>query len=510
MIDLDLLVQQPRKTLYEIFCRNKKLVYEPDERFVLYSRYHVPESLLIHIQQCGSRIDISNSFILLCTPAISSVLLDNIRQRWSTDDCVLSTLPTAILDLLPETDKNDSINLPESFCFSPWAHLEISSKGEFKPCCVFRESVKDKNNRPYNINTDSIEKVYHSQYLQDLRQSFLKGERPPGCSNCWFKESISNRSNRQWTQDHLGLKAHKLDIEKVDDLKNLISLDIKLGNLCNFKCRVCNERSSSKIAEEQLRLAPDKKNHIREINAQGRWAENPQIWEMFNTIGGQLINIDFYGGEPFLIPQQKIFLNHLVDRGYAAQIRLHYNSNGSIYPESLIELWRNFREVDLSFSIDNLGARFELERGGKWAEVEQNIDRMLKYKLPNMVLSVLTTVSIQNVYYLDQLIDWFESKAFNQLELNMLEIPRCLSIGCMNPWTTEAVIAKLNAVAPAKKHRYKLESIIKFLEQAMQRDDLTDQLTEYMNNLDSIRNQSWHTTHREIAEIIYKGKITHG
>jgi MoaA/NifB/PqqE/SkfB family radical SAM enzyme len=401
---------------------------------------------------------------------------------------------------------NDAITLPKTFCFSPWAHLEISSQGEFKPCCVYKESITDSNGIAYNINNINIEEVYNSDYLNNLRKDFLAGSKPGGCENCWYKEQQGGESNRTWTKKHLGIEAECLNIEQ-DSITNLISLDIKLGNLCNFKCRICNANSSSKIAEEQIKHFGSMLD-LKTLNRQGQWIENKQIWKMFNVLGNQLINIDFYGGEPFLNKQQEIFLDYLIYNDYAKKIRLHYNSNGSVYPEHLFDKWKLFKQVDIAFSIDNIGQRFELERGGSWTQVEQNLDKFLSSKPSNMIVSIFATVNVQNIYYLDQLIEWVEPRNFNALVWNMLQHPNYLSITSMNQELTTKVINKLNQIDQKKLLTYNILPIIELLKQNKCSLNSVDQLAEYMLKLDNIRQQKFNQTHSEIASIIYKGKLT--
>ena len=69
-------------------------------------------------------------------------------------------------------------------------------------------------------------------------------------------------------------------------------------------------------------------------------------------------------------------LKFSADNGFAENIEIHYNTNGTHFPEEFIETWKKFRKVEIAFSIDNLGERFEYERSGaKWEEVEANIQR---------------------------------------------------------------------------------------------------------------------------------------
>jgi len=512
LVDLDQLVGQSRNTLYKLFRQWHKPVFESNERIVLYSRKNISLDLLTHIQKCASFVDISNSFILICNSHIDHNSLDLIRTEYSSNDYVFSTHNINFTDLGEYTIKNPLITLPSAFCFSPWAHLEISAVGEFKPCCVYKESVTDSHGHAYNINHNSIEEVYNSDYLKNLRQEFLSGSTPSGCQHCWYKEQHEGNSNRTWFRTQLGIEAECLNIEQ-DSLTNLKSLDIKLGNLCNFKCRICTAGSSSRIAEEQIKYFKSTSGDftsvdLKSLNQRGQWAENENIWKMFKILGSQLINIDFYGGEPFLIKQHEKFLDYLIINDYAKNIRLHYNSNGSVYPTQLFDKWKLFRQVDIAFSIDNTGKRFELERGGEWVKIEKNLDNFLASKLPNMILSIFATVSVLNVYYLDRLISWVESRNFNALIWNLLETPDYLSITAMNQQLTSLIIDRLNQIDLETLQKYKVLPIIELLNQNNNSSNLIDELADYMLKLDNIRNQKFNETHAEIANIIYKGKQT--
>lgn len=504
IVDVDWLICQPRKTLYKKFKEWHKSVFAPVERIVLYSRKTIDSDILVHIQKCASMVDISNFFILLCCPTVDADYLNEIRKQHSSDDCVFSTLELQITDDMPVGNKNILISLPETFCFSPWAHLEISSQGEFRPCCVYKESIKDSNGRVFNIETDDIQTVYHSQYLSNLRQQFLEGKKPNGCSNCWYKEQYAGDSNRRWFTTHLGLIGQTLTIEQ-ESIKNLVSLDIKLGNLCNFKCRICDPISSSKIADEYSKHFNTPLD-VKTINRKGKWSENTNIWQMLGILGPQLVNIDFYGGEPFLIKQQETFLDYLIDNHWADKIRLHYNSNGSSFPTHLFEKWRQFRQVDISFSIDDIGPRFELTRGGDWKEVSANLDMFLESKLSNMILNIFPTVSVQNIYYLEELIDWFETKNFNALDFNLLENPAFFSITKMGKELSTMVLDRLNQIESKKISKYNIKRFVNLIKQHSDSPDLIDQLRAHMLKLDNIRYQNFNLTHPEISKIIYRGK----
>jgi MoaA/NifB/PqqE/SkfB family radical SAM enzyme len=504
IIDLDWLKGQSRRTLYQRFKSAHRDVFANNERVMLYSRKVVPEDLLRHIQICGSKIDISNAFILICAPALDLDLLEKVRQENSTDLCVFDTLQINLSDPAPEVESNPWLNLPESFCFSPWAHLEVSSRGEFKPCCVYRSSIKDGTGRPYNISQDSIESVYQSQQLIDLRKQFLSGQRPEGCSHCWQSETAIGYSNRNWLASHLSNEIDRLEVEQTSDISNLISLDIKLGNTCNFKCRICGPESSSRIAEERWSNG-DRTFDLKQLNSFGRWTENDNTWHTLNHLGSQLVNIDFYGGEPFLIKQHEKFLDQLVQQGYAGNIKLHYNSNGSVYPSNLFYKWQEFKAVNISFSIDDTGSRFELQRGGNWLEVERNLKDFLSNRLPNMSLGIFPTINAQNIYYLPQLIEWFENTGFDSLVFNILEFPDFLSIKNMGDKLTTAILDRLSSIPTEQKEKYQITQLLNFLKQPKKLGNRVEELRKYVLNLDKIRNQTFAHSHPEVAKLIYIG-----
>ena len=116
------------------------------------------------------------------------------------------------------------------------------------------------------------------------------------------------------------------------------SIDFRPSNVCNFKCRICNPTQSSLIAAEQLLLTKDikKVNELKNINLKGKWFDNnDQFIDQMYKLLPSLENIDFFGGEPFLLKQLPIFLKKATDSNDSAHIRLHFNTNGSIFPINL-------------------------------------------------------------------------------------------------------------------------------------------------------------------------------
>lgn len=331
-----------------------------------------------------------------------------------------------------------------------------------------------------NIKTDTLQDVFNGDKIQSLRDSLLKGEKPEVCRSCWKVEEKNLTSIRQ----HNIKRLKKEFLLHYLDQPAPATLDIKFNNTCNFKCRICNGVSSSLFAQEdhQFRNIP--------LVEQDNWSESPEFIQQICEMLPKLHNIDMYGGEPFLIKKFKKVLELAVDQGHSKNIRLHYNSNGSIWPEQFIPYWRNFKLVDIHFSIDAVGRQFELERGGQWQDVENNILRLKELALPNLSINIMPTVSVMNVYYIDQVYDWATKHGFQIF----VSHGRGEGIDLQN-LTKEA---KKLIIEKHKNHPWvELQKIIAII-QTLPDSDGTDfrKKTEYF---DRVRKQNFSITHPEIA-----------
>ena len=93
-------------------------------------------------------------------------------------------------------------------------------------------------------------------------------------------------------------------------------------------------------------------------------------------------------------------LMHCVEKGYAKNIDVHYNTNGTqLPPQEIFELWSYFKHVEIAFSIDDIGGAFEYQRHpANWREVSANMVKFKQMQTPNMDFQICSTVSIFNVF----------------------------------------------------------------------------------------------------------------
>lgn len=399
------------------------------------------------------------------------------------------------------------MNLPESICMLPWISVEASPMGTVRPCCMAHEEITDTTGRKYDLNTDTLESAYHSEYMQDLRRQFRRGEKPATCSRCWQEEAAGRDSKRIHSQVRLKELYQQVDWTN-DDPDQLWFLDLKLGNICNLKCRICGSWSSSKWAEEELAYMPgvDKKQHIAYTwLKQGQWPRKTKtFWDNVQTLLPNIRYMEFTGGEPWLIEEHFDLLEFAVANGHGNHIDIHYNTNATQPATRLVPLIPRLGRVDIAFSIDNVGARFEYERyGADWNQANKIIDSVhgLQLMYPNVTTQLCFTINVQNVYYLDELLTWADTKPFGSVYFNMMHSPDHMSIQHMTAQAQDLVINKLQTTFWTRpSYQREIDSVINFIK-AGPGSDGTEFLFK-MRRTDEHRDQCFADTHPEIARAM--------
>ena len=52
--------------------------------------------------------------------------------------------------------------LPQNFCILPWTAMEVQPNGTVKPCCMYKETLKDTNGQEYLIQKNTKEEITDS------------------------------------------------------------------------------------------------------------------------------------------------------------------------------------------------------------------------------------------------------------------------------------------------------------------------------------------------------------
>jgi len=320
----------------------------------------------------------------------------------------------------------------------------------------------------------SVEAMQASEAYQQLVDDHRAGRQSKWCQHCWDKESIDLTSKRI-SDNKIGQVYERIN-------PNYLKVDAAIGPVCNAACRTCGP-SNSTLWQKELDYIP-----IHPIAQDSVW----------NTIDNRLtdiVQLDFGGGEPWLndIEKQIDMCQRLVDLGLAKGIKLRYNTNCSLYPKKLIDLFPYFRSVELTLSIDDIEDRFEYNRYPlKWNKAYENICRLIELEKAhsNIVLTVNFTVSVLTFLYAEQFLSWSQAHGLPRVNWNFVYYPDLYSIMSISPEVKE----QLDPTALF----YDLIATESYPEWQQDFFTLTDKL-------DKQRQQALKATLPELYNILHKG-----
>jgi len=393
----------------------------------------------------------------------------------------------------------------DKFCVLPWISLEASPIGTLRPCCLADDEILDNNGNKFELTTADFADIQNSNHMRQLREGFLAGQKPQTCRKCWNEERSGRTSKRMHTLDRL---KHTLkDDQWSTDAKPLMFLDLKLGNICNLKCRICGSWSSSQFASEEISWLPreeQKTSHAYQMLRAGAWPkENTQFWSQIDSVLSDIRYIEFTGGEPFMIDQHFDMLQGIVDRGIAGQVEIHYNTNGTLFPDRGPEIWKHFKTVEIAFSVDDIGARFEYQRSNaSWGTVKENINRfrIMRESMPNLQLQCCTTVNVFNVRYLDEVALWIALQDFDFVYWNMMHDAWYFSISRLPNSAKEQIADYLANCNIPEQFQEEFSRIIDFMNHGESSDG--EETRQQIQKLDRRRQQDLRKVAIELAHII--------
>ena len=341
-----------------------------------------------------------------------------------------------------------------TFCVYPWIEFLMGPTSDIKLCCIAETPVQDENKKVYDFKKDSIEKYWNSYGLRQIRKKMLDGEKIKACTHCYYQESIGRTSyrqsfNKQWFESEHGedilkrIEKSKKNNFRVEEVP--LYLDIRPGNLCNLKCRMCNPGNSSKIYKEQKEMLTISKEFpslidtgyfIKDEKTFHNWYKNKHLWNSIYKWAKHSKQLYFTGGEPTLIQENWELINYLAQNGYSENIHLIFNINCTQAPDKLINTFHSFRTVNITFSIDGYKEVQEYIRyPSKWEKIERNILKILRSRKGNTQFYISPVVQFYNILDLTKLLRWIDKLqiTYGKVEnsLIMCTGPEFLDIACL-------------------------------------------------------------------------------
>lgn len=434
----------------------------------------------------------------------------------------------------------------ESFCPEPWSQLEIDAQGDYKICCLanydkdFGMAVDD-NGQIMNVMTHSFEEAINSKTHREHRLQLSRNEKPQRCRNCYDSEEATKgntytngQSKRQFILNFVKDIPEYVTHETANTVTcqdgsinpKIVNLDIRFGNLCNYKCVMCSPQHSNLWYEDWLLVSkggPELHNRAEGVYKKGEhkiypllvdqagklkmsglepWWETDTWWNRFEKVAPDLRHIYFTGGEPLLVPQMQECLDRLISNGYAKNIVLRYDTNLSVINKKVIDKWKHFKNVILAVSLDDVDERYNLIRNpGDFEKFESNVKFILDNNIPIKYFS--TCIGTFSIYSMTRNID-FARKYGVPSFFRFLEQPAWLDIRYLPKDAKLEIIKNLENRSDSNEHTAWYRSQIALLKKYLDLENI-DNIREFvrvMDILDSTRKTNWRQTLPDVDDII--------
>lgn len=396
----------------------------------------------------------------------------------------------------------------KTFCVNPYLNLSVHPQGTIKPCCMSAITYKTEDGSQ-TLNQASILEFWNSKTRQDTIDRLNAGEQIPGCVSCWKEENAGKQSKR--IRDN---KIHA-DTELSKDMLPVV-VDLAIGNLCNIKCRICSPSHSSPWMLEEAKIHFP--NDIKKYTNQEKWVsykesfdyDNKFFWDDIIKLLPNVIKFDFAGGEPLYIEKHWDIVKLCVENGWSKNQHIHYNTNGTIYPEKYMHLLEQFKVIDIQVSSDGVDKKFEyLRHPAKWESVESNIDKFITARNQNKtewMLSVCVSISAFNVYDFFETFEHYASKGLS-MYINLVHDHHGIRI--LPPELKKLIITKL--MSAESKYQpsqwiHERDMVCKHLENTSYDAADWKEFWKEIQIRDTIRNESFSETfpeyYREMKQFI--------
>jgi molybdenum cofactor biosynthesis enzyme MoaA len=399
----------------------------------------------------------------------------------------------------------------------PFTGLATREDGAVKACC---------RSHPVGyIQDSSLEEIWNNDVMQRIRQQILTGERPPECAPCFNLEDQGVESLRQRHIKGLIPEARiNLYPTALENLRNdytmpfeFPTMEIKLNNLCNLKCRMCHPMDSTSWNDwEQVEDFYRKEDNFlyQKINVLGlkqkpfldSFVDTDNWWSSFEKLLPYFQRVEFAGGEPLMDPTHYRILDML--KPYAQNIEIKYATNGTTLGikggRTVHDYWPYFKSVAVNVSIDGIGPSYNYIRGnGNYEDVINNIKEI--QKIPNVRRIVgAVAVQVSNVLILDKMIEEFLDRVGIIFYTNMVNYPNVLSaqtlpypLKTMANQRLEIVKNSVKDFIMVKQHPMLLDLTLGQIQgiqnylQAKDQSDKWKDCIEFNRKLDSSRNQNF-------------------
>ena len=400
-------------------------------------------------------------------------------------------------------------------CILPWIHVQIRQNGVVYPCCRVIH--------PYSygsVHEQSLSEIWNSEAIRRVRLDMLAGKKLSFCEDCYTTEAMGGKSLRQVRNEEFAEELHRIEKTREDgsvENEEIVYLDLRFSNICNFRCRSCSPESSNSWFDEYPKLhpgwVPDQAKTLKVV------AADNSVMKDIEHLLPKIKKIYFAGGEPMLETQHYLILEKLLELG-RTDVHLVYNSNLSRIEHmkwKALDLWQKFDRVMISASLDAIGKPLELVRkGADWEQTKRNLF-LIRAFTPHVDIQIYPTVSVMNCFHLPELVGYFLKEGYLHdtldIEFNLLNDPDYLNVGILNDREIDTLETRYNEFLASIKEKCTPE-LYSYLASELKRvvtfarhfdlEKSRDKFRMFTFTLDKMRNEKTGQVLPELLQLLYE------
>jgi len=288
--------------------------------------------------------------------------------------------------------------IKNNICLVPWLQVSMSSIGIYCNCCMSTISYG-------SIKNNLLGDIWNGNKIKEVRRKFMVGEIPEGCLCCFNMEkegilSFRESFNREYIKYYDDVIS-KTDLEGNFSINKVKTIEIKYGNICNCKCRMCGHYCSNYWYKDALAMNYGLIDEEKIINIDDSKDLEIKIGSFLDK--NYTNRISFLGGEPLINKCNNDVLRYLLDKGMKTT-SIQFFSNLSSVTEEFLSIIKEFDDVIICVSIDGIGIKHDYIRGhnGLWELVVKNFKKIQELK--NCIINISPCFSAYNAYHLPDLL----------------------------------------------------------------------------------------------------------
>lgn len=345
----------------------------------------------------------------------------------------------------------------DTFCAYSWFGFRNENNGRYRVCCAIDPS---RSEYTHEDKWESMTDFLNGDYAQYIRKSLSSGIKLKECHVCWHEETHNEISNRQISNESVSDGKKDLSntwlpayFKKKTDYKSdlLLLADVKINNICNFECIMCNAGDSSLILNKWT-------NNIESEFVQDYLTKDPAYFkkiqiakkENFNeTILAEILELKnlkklkIIGGEPLVNPKVIELLSNL-DNSKKEKLSLDIVTNGSVDLLDTANKLGNYKHIRFIVSVDAIEELQEyIRRNSDWEQLKTNILKFQKHVNEKLSVSCSLTPQAASITQLPLLITWLTENKISFITGDLIK-PDYLSFSVVPDPLKQFVIEQLS------------------------------------------------------------------